>query len=77
MLRLLFRPFASIARSLEKIAALYEEELGSRVPPIMLHTEKPNPKMDTEVTYMGDIEKPEWRRWLEPDRREIEEEEDE
>ena len=60
----MFRPFASIAKSLEKIAALYEEELGSRVPPIMLRTEKPDPRLDTEVFNPGDEERPEWRRFL-------------
>lgn len=65
MLRLLFRPFASIAKSLEHIAALYEEELGSRVPPVMLRNEKPNPQLDTEILTHGMYdETPVWKRIL-------------
>lgn len=59
-----FHPFASIARSLEIIAELYEAELGARTDtqgrpsPIRRITEQPSPR-DTEVTYMG----------VEPDKR--------
>lgn len=76
MLRLVFSPFKSIAISLKKIADLYEEELSERQPAIRLRTEKPNPRLDTEVMNPWDTEKPEWRRWLDPDRREKEEEYD-
>ena len=65
MLRLIFRPFESIARSLEKITALYELELGERVPPIMLRTEKPNPQIDTEILSDGTYDQePVWKRIL-------------
>lgn len=48
LLRLVFSPFKDIAKSLERIADLYEMELGERNPPIMRRTEKPR-KDDTEV----------------------------
>lgn len=75
MLRLIFSPMKGIEKQLRRLADLYELELGERVPPIMLRTEKPNARIDTEVMMPGDVEKPEWRRWLEPDRREAEDEE--
>ena len=63
LLRLVFHPFKSIAKSLEKIASLYEAELGARNPPIMLVTENPDPKNDTEILY-SDVEdkRPAYRR---------------
>ena len=76
MLRLVFSPFKEIAKQIKRIADLYELELGERVPPIMLRTEKPNARLDTEVMMPYDVERPEWRRWLDPDRREKEEEYD-
>lgn len=49
LLRLVFQPFKSIAKSLEILVQLYELDLASRTPPIIRVTEKPNPKVDTEV----------------------------
>ena len=49
LLRLVFQPFKSIARSLETLVELYELDLGSRTAPVIRITEKPNPKVDTEV----------------------------
>jgi len=48
----LLRRSNSIAKDLHKLVMLYELELASRNPPIMLRTETPSEK-DTEVTYMG------------------------
>ncbi len=65
MLRLIFKPFASIARSLEKIATLYELELGERNPPIMIRSEYPNPQVDTEILTEGMYDQePVWKRIL-------------
>lgn len=65
MLRLIFKPFASIARSLDKIATLYELELGERNPPIMIRSETPNPQVDTEVLSEGMYDQePVWKRIL-------------
>lgn len=75
LLRLVFSPFKDIAKSLRKIADLYEEELGSRVPPVMLRTEVPNPRWDTEV-FDGSEDKPAWRRFLAFDRPEEDPEDD-
>lgn len=63
LLRLVFSPFKDIAKELKRIADLYELELGERVPPVMLRTEKPDPRFDTEVLD-GSDEKPAWRRFL-------------
>ena len=75
LLRLVFSPFRDIAKSLRKIADLYEEELGSRVPPVMLRTEVPNPRWDTEV-FGDEPEKPAWRRFLAFDKPEEDPEDD-
>jgi hypothetical protein len=77
MLRLIFSPMREIARELKIIRELYEAELAERTPRIVRITEAPNPRLDTEVMIPGDLERPEWRRWLEPDRREPEEDDDE
>lgn len=43
-------PFSQIALQLKRIADMYELDLASRNPPIIIQTEKPS-KNDTQVTY--------------------------
>lgn len=71
MLRLIFSPMKEIARELKIIRELYEEELGSRVPPIVRVTETPNPRFDTEV-FDGSEATPGWKKFLTFDRPEEE-----
>jgi hypothetical protein len=74
MLRLIFSPMKEIARELRIIRELYEEELGSRMPPIIRRTEEPNPRFDTEV-FDGSDEKPAWRRFLAFDKPDVNDDE--
>ncbi len=65
MLRLIFSPMKEIAKQLKRLADLYELELGERVPPIMLRTEKPNAQIDTEILTEGMYDQePVWKRIL-------------
>jgi len=53
----LVHPFSTIAREMSILRELYETELAARNPPIIRITENPK-KSDTEVSYMGDDDKP-------------------
>ncbi len=64
LLRLIFSPMKEIAKQLKRLADLYEEDLGSRNPPVLLRLEKPDPRWDTSVEYTGVSEDvPVWKRF--------------